>query len=289
MIHYDSIDKAIEIAFAEDSTDRFTGIQYGDVSSLSVFDHSQIGHAKLLVKDQGVIAGVELAQRIIQKLDPEAVFTVHIQDGEMVNNGDIVFTCSAKVLCLLKAERILLNFMQRMSGIATLSHTFSQAVKHTRCKILDTRKTTPGLREFDKWAVRIGGAHNHRFGLYDMIMLKDNHVDYCGGIEKTIQKAIHYKRENNLDIPIEIETRNLREVEQVLAHGGVQRIMLDNFSIEDCSLAVSLISNRYETEASGGINLQTVVPYAETGVQFISVGALTHSAKCLDISFKARI
>ncbi len=289
MIQYKNIDLAIDVALSEDSNDRVSGAFLGDRSSLSVFTEIQTGHAKLLVKDEGVIAGVDLAKRIIHKLDSNAEVVTFFKDGDKVKHGDIIFTVTGSILALLKAERVLLNFMQRMSGIATLSHLFAEAVKHTNCKILDTRKTTPGLREIEKWAVRIGGAYNHRFGLYDMIMLKDNHVDYSGGIKNAIHKANAYKSKNNLDIPVEIETRNLKEVEEVLSCGGIQRIMLDNFTVKECSQAVLLINNIYETEASGGINLQTVVEYAETGVQFISVGGLTHSAKCLDISFKARI
>jgi nicotinate-nucleotide pyrophosphorylase (carboxylating) len=262
-------------------------IQEGDHTTLATIDHEAAGTAKLLVKEPGIIAGVELAEQILKHVNPELEVDMFIPDGARVEPGDIVLTASGRVQALLVAERTMLNFMQRMSGIATNTNRFVQAVRHTEAKILDTRKTTPGLRTFEKWAVRIGGGHNHRFGLYDMIMIKDNHVDFCGGIENAINRVHQYLADNELNLRIEVETRNLDEVWQVLKTGRVDRIMLDNYSLEALREAVKLIDKQFETEASGGVNLNTVKAIAETGVDFISVGELTHSVKSLDLSFKA--
>lgn len=259
----------------------------GDYSSMSCISASAKSKARLLVKDDGIIAGVELAMLIMQEIDSELEITVLINDGSVVKKGDIVFTVSGKSLSILKAERLLLNCMQRMSGIATTTAAYVEKIKHTSARILDTRKTTPLNRYIEKWAVRIGGGHNHRFGLYDMIMIKDNHVDFAGGIAAAINAANRFLSENNLSIPIEIETRSIAEVEQVLQTGKVQRIMLDNFKPEVMRDAVSIINHRYETEASGGIILDNVAAYAETGVDYISIGALTHSVRSLDLSLKA--
>lgn len=264
-------------------------IQEGDHTTLATIDHEAAGTAKLLVKEPGIIAGVELAEQILKHVNPELEVDIFIPDGARVEPGDIVLTASGRVQALLVAERTMLNFMQRMSGIATNTNRFVQAVRHTEAKILDTRKTTPGLRTFEKWAVRIGGGHNHRFGLYDMIMIKDNHVDFCGGIENAINRVHQYLAENELNLRIEVETRNLDEVWQVLRTGRVHRIMLDNYGLEDLREAVKVIDKQFETEASGGVNLSTVKAIAETGVDFISVGELTHSVKSLDLSFKAVI
>lgn len=259
----------------------------GDYSSMSCISASAKSKARLLVKDDGIIAGVELAMLIMQEIDSELEIAVLINDGSVVKKGDVVFTVSGKSLSILKAERLLLNCMQRMSGIATTTAAYVEKIKHTSACILDTRKTTPLNRYIEKWAVRIGGGHNHRFGLYDMIMIKDNHVDFAGGIAAAINTANRFLSENNLSIPIEIETRSIAEVEEVLQTGKVQRIMLDNFKPEVMRDAVSIINHRYETEASGGIVLDNVAAYAETGVDFISIGALTHSVRSLDLSLKA--
>lgn len=259
----------------------------GDHSSLSCVDHNKEGEAKLLVKEDGVLAGVELAELIFKEVEPLILFKKGIEDGSSVQKGDVAFTVKGKVLTLLKCERLVLNCMQRMSGIATTTNLYARAIKHTKAKVLDTRKTTPLNRFIEKWAVRLGGGVNHRFGLFDMIMIKDNHVDFAGGISKAIEAANRYKRLNDLNIEIEIETRNLSEVEQVLATGNVKRIMLDNFEPQLIRQAVQLISGKFETEASGGITLTNIKDYAEAGVDFISVGALTHSVKSLDLSLKA--
>jgi nicotinate-nucleotide pyrophosphorylase (carboxylating) len=264
-------------------------IQEGDHTTLATIDAAAHGQAKLLVKAPGIIAGVDLAQKILQHVNPETEVNISVPDGARVEPGDIVFTAYGRVQALLVAERTLLNFMQRMSGIATRTNHYVQAVRHTQARILDTRKTSPGLRFFEKMAVRMGGGHNHRFGLYDMIMIKDNHVDFSGGVEAAVLKVRAYLEANNLDLPVEIETRSMQEVRQALAVGGVDRIMLDNFDVETMREAVAYIRKRVEVEASGGVNLNTVKEIAETGVDFISVGELTHSVTSLDLSFKAII
>ena len=272
--------KFINLAIAED-------VGAGDFTSLSCIDASAIGKAKLIVKESGVLAGVDFAEQIAIQIDNDIRFNKLKQDGHLVVSGDIAFTLSGKVQSILKAERILLNCMQRMSGIATITQKYVDAVTGTNAKILDTRKTTPLNRYLEKWAVRIGGGYNHRFGLFDMIMIKDNHVDFAGGIRQAIEAAYNYTKQNNLDLKIEIETRSLDDVVQVLETGKVDRIMFDNFEPELMQKAVTLVNGKYETEASGGIVLETIRRYAETGVDFISVGALTHSVKSLDISLKA--
>lgn len=284
-----NIQEVIKQALNEDIIDPKGLILPGDHSSLSIFGNDRLGTAKLLVKDEGILAGVDLAKQIFNEVDPSLQINYLLNDGDVIHKGDIVLTAEGNICSLLRAERIVLNFMQRMSGIATTTSKYVSAIKDTPCKVLDTRKTTPNLREIEKWAVRIGGGYNHRFGLYDMIMLKDNHVDFAGGIANAIKFANQYITDNNLNIAIEIETRNLDEVKQVIEVGGVQRIMLDNFSPENVKIAVELIHGNYETEASGGITLDTIYNYALTGVDYISVGALTHSVKSLDLSFKASI
>ncbi|MBK7149300.1 MAG: carboxylating nicotinate-nucleotide diphosphorylase [Bacteroidetes bacterium] len=279
--------RIIDEALNEDAVD-FTGkIPPGDHSSLACIPQHKEGQAHLLCKAEGVLAGVALAEVICQKVDSGIVFEKLMEDGALIKKGDIAFVLRGEVKSILRAERVLLNFMQRMSGIATNTSHYVQRVSHTSAKILDTRKTTPGLRYFEKWAVRIGGGHNHRYGLYDMIMLKDNHIDFCGGITKAIQAVVKYQEEHQLHLPVEVETRTLRDVEEVLQTGNVTRIMFDNFSPELMVQAVKLVNRAFETEASGGINLDTVARYAETGVDYISVGALTHSSGSLDLSLKA--
>ncbi len=273
------IDRLIDLAIAEDIGD-------GDHSSLSCIPATATGKVKLMVKQQGIIAGVDIAKRIFNKIDSTIVFEKLIGDGTPVNYGDIVFYASGKDHALLQSERIVLNVMQRMSGIATQTNRYVKLIEGTKAKVLDTRKTTPGMRVFDKMAVRIGGGENHRMGLYDMIMLKDNHVDFAGGIEEAIRKSNEYLASIGRKLGIEIETRNLIEVERVLKVGNVQRIMLDNFSIEDTRKAVEIINGRFETESSGGINLDTIRGYAECGVDYISVGAITHQIQSIDMNLK---
>lgn len=275
-----SIDAIIENALIED-------IQDGDHSALSCIPKSAVGKAQLLIKANGILAGMEVAQKVFAKVDSTLVVHPKLTDGTPVEFGAIAFTVEGSSQSLLMAERLALNIMQRMSGIATRTNEYVQKVQHTKAKILDTRKTTPNLRILEKMAVKIGGGENHRFGLYDMIMLKDNHIDFAGGVEQAITKAKNYLAEKQLSIPIEVETRNLQEVEQVLKTGGIQRIMLDNFDYTTTRKAVELINGAYEIESSGGINLDTVVGYAECGVDFISVGELTHTVKAFDMSLKA--
>jgi nicotinate-nucleotide pyrophosphorylase (carboxylating) len=241
---------------------------------------------KLLAKEKGIIAGIEAAKEVLRQVDPSIVMRCFKNDGDEIAVGDIVFELEGKARSMLTAERTLLNFMQRLSGIATVSKQYADAVKGTKTTILDTRKTTPNLRELEKYAVKIGGSENHRFGLYDMIMLKDNHIDFAGGIEKAIDDTHHYLKKNNLNLKIEIETRTIEEVKQVVKHGKVNRIMLDNFTPAKITEALAVIDNQYETEASGGITLQNINEYAQTGVDFISIGALTHHIKSLDLSLK---
>lgn len=258
----------------------------GDHSSLSCIDKSIIGKMKLLVKEDGVLAGISVAKEVLHQVDPTIRMTPFLKDGDAIKVGDVVFELEGPAQSMLTAERSLLNFMQRMSGIATNTKRYVDAVKGTNTKILDTRKTTPGLRVFEKYAVLVGGAQNHRFGLFDMIMLKDNHVDFAGGIEKAIDTTREYLKKNNLNLKIEIETRSIEEVKRVVAHGGVDRIMLDNFSPELIQEALQLINGKMETEASGGITLENIKGYAASGVDFISIGALTHHIKSLDLSLK---
>lgn len=282
-----NLEKFIDEALAEDVVDFDGKILSGDHSSLACIPNAKEGRAKLLCKAEGVLAGVELAEIICQRVDTDLRFEKFLADGAKITKGDIAFHIHGDVKSILRAERLVLNFIQRMSGIATHTSNFVTQVEGTKARILDTRKTTPNLRYFEKWAVRIGGGHNHRFGLYDMIMLKDNHIDFCGGIEKAILAVQDYQRKNNLQLPVEIETRSLKDVEEVLRVENVTRIMFDNFAPELMQQAVLLVNGKFETEASGGITLETVRTYAETGVDFISVGALTHSSGSLDLSLKA--
>ena len=274
-----SIDLFIKQALKED-------VGHGDHTSLACVPATNKGKAKLLVKESGIIAGVELAKRIAKLIDSSLKLNINIADGSIVKAGDIVFVIEGKSQSILKAERLILNFMQRMSGIATKTHHLVELCKGTKAKVIDTRKTTPGMRYFEKWAVRIGGGTNHRFGLFDMIMIKDNHIDYCGGIVKAIETASTYLKKKKKKLRIEIEARNLTDVETILNTGNVHRIMLDNFSPKQLARAIQLINRKYETEASGGINENNIIEYAKTGVDFISVGALTHSVKSLDLSLK---
>ncbi len=285
-----TVDEFIDLALQEDLQDPKMVIPYGDHTSRATVKSGITQKARALIKQNGVIAGIALAKQIFQKIDPSLNFQENgFQDGDKVNDGDEVFYLEGSSKSMLTGERLALNFMQRMSGIATLSREYVNAVDGTGVKILDTRKTTPNLRYFEKWAVKIGGAENHRFGLYDMIMIKDNHVDFAGGIEKAIDAANNYLEAHNFTVPIEIETRSFDDVQRVINHGGVQRIMLDNFTVNQAFDAIDFIAKRVETEISGGINLDTIRAYAEAQPDFISVGALTHSYTSLDISLKAML
>lgn len=259
----------------------------GDHTALSTIPADAEGKAKLLIKEDGILAGMKVAQKVFSMVDPGLQMQPYLPDGSRIRKGDVAFTVWGKSASLLTAERTVLNFMQRMSGIATQTRRYVDALEGLNTVILDTRKTTPNMRIFEKYAVRAGGAQNHRMGLYDMIMIKDNHVDFAGGIPQAIQAVHRYLEQKHKDLQIEIEVRNIEELKQVLAHGGVNRIMLDNFPPDRLREAVSLIDGRYESEASGGITLETIRRYAETGVDFISVGALTHQIKSLDMSLKA--
>lgn len=261
----------------------------GDHSTLASIPADAKGKAVLKIKQEGVLAGVEVAQKIFLFKEPSARFTAHKKDGDSMQFGETAFEVEASVYCILQCERLVLNCMQRMSGIATLTRQYSNRLQGYKTKILDTRKTTPNFRLLEKEAVRIGGAMNHRIGLYDMIMLKDNHIDYCGGLEKAIERAYHYVQTVRPGLKIEVETRNIEDVKKVVAVGKVNRIMLDNFTPADISTALQIINGQYETEASGGINLDNIEAYAKTGVDYISVGALIHQAKSLDLSLKAII
>lgn len=274
------IDDLIRLAFAEDIGD-------GDHTTLCCIPATEMGRQKLLIKEAGVLAGVEVARRVINYFDPELKMTVYIEDGAEVKPGDVAFIVEGKVQSLLQVERTMLNIMQRMSGIATMTRRYVKAIEGTGAHVLDTRKTTPGMRMLEKEAVKIGGGMNHRIGLFDMILLKDNHVDFAGGIENAIRRAHKYLQEKGKDLKIEIEVRNMDELREVLRVGGVDRIMFDNFTPEQTREAVALVNHRSETESSGGITFDTIRSYAECGVDFISVGALTHSVKGLDMSFKA--
>jgi len=259
----------------------------GDHSSLACIPDEADGKAKLLIKEKGILAGIRVATELFSIVDKDLKTDVVLKDGTIVFPGDIAFILSGRQQSILKSERLVLNIMQRMSGIATSTHEYATKLKGLKTKILDTRKTTPGFRFLEKEAVRIGGGLNHRMGLFDMIILKDNHIDYAGGIDNAIRKTREYLKKNNLNLKVEIEARSLEDVRTILSAGGVDRIMLDNFSIEDTRMAVKEISGRFETESSGGIDLSTIRSYAECGVDFISVGALTHHIKSLDMSLKA--
>jgi nicotinate-nucleotide pyrophosphorylase (carboxylating) len=274
------VDEFILNALKEDVGD-------GDHTSLATIPADAKGKAKLLVKDEGILAGVEVAEEIFHVVDPGLSVLVYMRDGAAIKPGDIVLEVEGRSQSILKAERLVLNCMQRMSGIATKTHSIVELLKGTGTKVLDIRKTTPGMRYLEKWAVRIGGGVNHRFGLYDMILIKDNHVDYAGGIKPAIEKAVAYAKNMTKPLAIEIEVRNLDELNQVLQTGGVDRILLDNFNCENLRTAVAMIDGRFITEASGGINTHNIREYAECGVDYISMGALTHSVKSLDLSLKA--
>ena len=274
------IDDLIKLAFAEDIGD-------GDHTTLCCIPETAMGKSQLIIKEDGVLAGVEMAKRIFHDFDPELKMTVFIQDGAEVKKGDIAFVVEGKIQSLLQTERLMLNVMQRMSGIATTTRKYAKALEGTKTHVLDTRKTTPGMRMIEKEAVRIGGGMNHRIGLFDMILLKDNHVDFAGGIENAISRCHDYLKAKGKDLKIEIEVRNLDELKEVMRVGGVDRIMLDNFSPELTREAVKIVGGKYEIESSGGITFDTIRDYAESGVDFVSVGALTHSVKGLDMSFKA--
>lgn len=273
-------EKLIDLAFAEDIGD-------GDHTTLCCIPEDAMGKSKLLIKEEGVLAGIEVAKQVFARFDPTMQVEVFINDGAKVKPGDVAMVVTGKVLSLLQTERLMLNIMQRMSGIATMTARYVDHLKGTKTKVLDTRKTTPGMRMLEKAAVKIGGGVNHRIGLFDMILLKDNHVDFAGGIANAINRCHEYLKAKGKDLKIEIEVRNFDELQQVLDMGGVHRIMLDNFSTDDTRKAVALIDGRYEVESSGGITFDTIRSYAECGVDFISVGALTHSVKGLDMSFKA--
>ena len=273
-------DKLIDLAFAEDIGD-------GDHTTLCCIPEDAMGKSHLLIKEEGVLAGVEVAKKVFDAFDKTMQVEVLIGDGAHVKPGDIAMVVTGKVRSLLQTERLMLNIMQRMSGIATQTAKYVKLLEGTKTHVLDTRKTTPGLRMLEKQAVKIGGGMNHRIGLFDMILLKDNHIDFAGGITNAIDRCHAYLKEKGLDLKIEIEVRNFDELQQVLDHGGVNRIMLDNFTVPDTKRAVDIIAGRYETESSGGITFETIRGYAEQGVDYISVGALTHSVKGLDMSFKA--
>lgn len=274
------IDSLVELAFAEDIGD-------GDHTTLCCIPETEVGSSKLLIKEDGILAGVEVAIGVFNKIDSELKVEVFKNDGEYVKQGDVAFIVEGKVQSILQAERLVLNIMQRMSGIATITNKYVKLLEGTSAKVLDTRKTTPGMRLLEKQAVKIGGGVNHRIGLFDMILLKDNHVDFAGGIENAINSAKQYLKDNKKDLKIEIEVRNLDELNEVLRIGGVDRIMLDNFSPENTRLAVEVVNGSVELESSGGIDFNTIREYALTGVDFISVGALTHSVMSLDMSLKA--
>ena len=273
-------DKLIELAFSEDIGD-------GDHTTLCCIPPEAMGESKLLIKEAGVFAGVEIAKQVFHRFDPDLQVEVYVEDGARVKPGDIVMSVKGRVQSLLQTERLMLNILQRMSGIATMTATYVDRLKGTNTRVLDTRKTTPGMRMLEKQAVKIGGGTNHRIGLFDMILLKDNHIDFAGGIEAAISRCHEYLKAKGKDLKIEIEVRSMDELQRVLAFGGVHRIMLDNFTPAQTKEAVDLIAGRYETESSGGITLDTIRTYAEQGVDFVSVGALTHSVKGLDMSFKA--
>lgn len=275
-----NLDLFIELALAEDVGD-------GDHSSLACVPNNVSGKAQMLIKEGGILAGVEIGVSIFKKVDTKLLVTVLLSDGTSVKQNDIAMTVEGSRQSILKAERLVLNIMQRMSGIATYTNKIVQLIDGTKTKVLDTRKTTPLFRTLEKQAVKIGGGENHRFGLYDMIMLKDNHIDYAGGIKAAVTKTKEYLNSTGRDLKIEVEARDLNEVKEILAIGGVDRIMLDNFNYSDTKTAVEIIGNTCETESSGGITIDTIRAYAECGVDYISVGALTHSIKSLDISLKA--
>ena len=274
------VDKLIDLSFAEDIGD-------GDHTTLCCIPEEARGKSRMIIKEEGILAGVKIAEEVFNRFDSTLKVEILINDGTKVKPGDVAMVVEGSVRSLLQTERLMLNIVQRMSGIATITHKYMELLKGTKAKVLDTRKTTPGMRILEKMAVKIGGGENHRIGLFDMILLKDNHVDFAGGISNAIDRCHEYLEAKNKDLKIEIEVRSIDELNQVLEHGGVNRIMLDNFSVEDTRMAVDLIGGKHEIESSGGITLDTIRSYAECGVDYISVGALTHSVKSLDISFKA--
>ena len=274
------IDELLDLAFAEDVGD-------GDHTTLSTIPADAMGRSRLIIKEDGILAGVEIAEKVLHKVDPSIKMNIMIGDGAEVKKGDIAFTAEGPVRALLIAERTMLNIMQRMSGVATMTRRYQDELKGLHTKVLDTRKTTPGMRMLEKEAVKLGGGTNHRIGLFDMILIKDNHIDFAGGIEKAIQRADEYCKKNGKNLKVEVEVRSLDDIRRVLAYGGVDRIMFDNFTPELTKEAVKLVDGKVETESSGGITLENLREYGEAGVDFISVGALTHSVKGLDMSFKA--
>ena len=282
----DEIEQQIEAAIREDITDPRGIIPPGDHTSMACLPVRRNGSAHLLVKSDGILSGVAVAEIVCQKVDPALRMDIRIDDGAGVRRGDVAFLLHGDERSILQAERLILNYMQRMSGIATLTRQYVTAIEGTHTKVLDTRKTTPGLRAFEKWAVRTGGGHNHRFGLYDMIMIKDNHIDYCGGIAAAILAVQKYQLERGLNLQVEVETRTLDDVREVMDTGRVDRIMFDNFTVGQVDEALQMVGYKYETEVSGGITLDTIRAYAEVGPDYISVGALTHSSKSLDLSLK---
>src|SRR5690554_6573698 len=284
MISKKQFDKEIDIIITNAIREDVGG---GDHSSLACIPEDATGTAKLLVKDSGILAGVEFARRIFEYVDPGLELDIKMKDGSAIKYGDVCFYVSGLSQSILKSERFVLNAMQRMSAIATKTHEFVKLLEGTHAKVLDTRKTTPGIRAIEKWAVKIGGGENHRFALYDMIMLKDNHIDFCGGITKAINKTQKYLERNHLDLKIIVEARNLEEIKEILQVGGIHRILIDNFNFEDTRKAVELIGDQCQTESSGGITFETARAYAECGVDFISSGALTHSVSNMDLSLKA--
>lgn len=274
------IDELLNLSFAEDVGD-------GDHTTLSTIPADAMGRSRLIIKEKGILSGVDVARKVLEKVDPSIKMEVFINDGSEVDKGDIAFTAEGPVRSLLIAERTMLNIMQRMSGVATMTRRYQDELKGLHTHVLDTRKTTPGMRMLEKEAVKTGGGTNHRIGLFDMILIKDNHIDFAGGIEKAIDRAQAYCKENGKDLKIEVEVRSLDDIRRVMEHGGVDRIMFDNFTPELTKEAVALVGGKYETESSGGITLENLRAYGEAGVDFISVGALTHSVKGLDMSFKA--
>ncbi|NOX48285.1 MAG: carboxylating nicotinate-nucleotide diphosphorylase [Chlorobi bacterium] len=275
-----NIDEIIEKALEEDIGD-------GDHTSLSTIPGNTLGKARLIAKEDGIVAGCKVAEKVFKKIDPETKLNILKEDGTPIIKGEVILTIEGKQHSILTAERLALNFMQRMSGIATFTQKVVEQLDGLDTKVLDTRKTTPLLRELEKYSVKMGGGHNHRMGLYDMIMIKDNHIDFAGGIERAIDLVKDYLKEKNKDLKIEIEVRDFEELEKVMKHGGVHRIMLDNFTPEELRRAISIIDRKYETEASGGITLETIRDYGKSGVDYISVGALTHQIKSLDMSLIA--
>jgi nicotinate-nucleotide pyrophosphorylase (carboxylating) len=282
MLNEKELNQFIENALYED-------VRSGDHTSLACIDRDTTGTARLLVKDKGILCGLQVAEAIFAKVDGTLKLEVLMKEGAPIKFGDIAFHVSGSAISILTAERLVLNCMQRMSGIATRTHEYVDAIRGTNARVIDTRKTTPNLRFLEKYAVTVGGGFNHRNGLYDMILIKDNHIDFCGGITKAILKVQHYLRVKNLALRIEVETRSIKDVKEVLQCGNIHRILIDNFTPDKVKEAVDLIKGEYETEASGGITLENIRPFAEAGVDFISVGALTHSVKSLDLSLKAEI